>query len=165
MSNIEKAKQLLEWLITESGVTSYRIKKDTGVAETTARRLLIGESKIDNLPLGTAQKLEELAATLKEEEERMQTLEKAIHEFNEWNGAARIYYNTEDKDFSSSVYINDVDMVQTHSTAEYVTVYSKGERDQDRNIEEAQKQYILKFVEMLEDGWEPHQIEYQLQSL
>lgn len=66
MTHIEESIKLLEWL-RDSGVTSYKIRQETGMSETAARKFLIGESNLDNMRLGNAVSLEKLARKLKEE--------------------------------------------------------------------------------------------------
>lgn len=64
----EEIKNSVEWL-KKSGVTSYRINKETGISETAARKFLLGESDIENLRLGNVELLVELANKIKGETE------------------------------------------------------------------------------------------------
>lgn len=78
MTHIEKSKEWLQWLRDDSGVTSYRIRQETGISETAARKFLIGESALENLRLGTAEALENLARQLREESEMKKDLQNII---------------------------------------------------------------------------------------
>lgn len=92
----------------------------------------------------------------------IKSLECAIREFNEWNGAARLYLNCNDGCFETGVYKNGVDMVQTISTDNYVCVYSKNEFEGNINIGAKRREYVIRFARMILDGVDPGQAEYQL---
>lgn len=57
----------------------------------------------------------------------MKSLDVAIREFNEWSRAARIYLDTSDGIFETSVYANDMQMEAQSSTKNYVCVFYKSE--------------------------------------
>lgn len=67
MTHSKQTARLIRWLIHESGVTAYRINKDTGISANAINRITKDGSPIENLSLATAMKLEEYAIKLKEE--------------------------------------------------------------------------------------------------
>lgn len=90
------------------------------------------------------------------------SLHQAIQDFNNWNGAADLYFRSDERNFDVEVYHNDVGASQTTFNENCVVVYSKRERDGKLQIGDRRTEYIEKFIAMLDDGWKPHQIEYQL---
>jgi|SRR5699024_7857511 len=94
----------------------------------------------------------------------IESLERAIEEFNDWKKGARIYLDLSDGCFETSVYNNDVNMSETFSTDEYVVVYSKLEIDGDVKINKGRKEYIIKLSKLLLDGWEIWEAEYELSN-
>lgn len=90
------------------------------------------------------------------------SLNNAISEFNDWEKGARLYFDITDGTFETAVYHNDVMMVETFSDDNFNVVYSKNEIEGYIKIGKKRKAYIIKFSELLLDGWEPHQAEYEL---
>lgn len=90
------------------------------------------------------------------------TLLQAIEDFNEWNGAARLYFDMEDGTFNTSVYHNDVGMTETFSSDNFVSVYGKNEVGGNIKIGTKRKEYVIKFANLLLEGYYPDQVEYQL---
>lgn len=62
--------QLISWLLHESGVSRYKISKDTGITESTLSRLVHGQTHIKNMQFGYAVHLTEYARNLKSENKR-----------------------------------------------------------------------------------------------
>lgn len=91
----------------------------------------------------------------------VETLEHAIRKFNDWEGGARIYLDLNDGCFETSVYVNDVGMVQTFSDDNFISVFSKEERD-ETVIEEMERKRIERYADLVLNGWEPIQAEYKL---
>lgn len=48
---------LIRWLLEDSGISRYRISKDTGVSETTLSRLKSGDIQLDSIRYGFAKAL------------------------------------------------------------------------------------------------------------
>lgn len=93
----------------------------------------------------------------------MESLGQAIKDFNEWNGAALLYFNKAEGYFNTEVFGNDVQATQTFLTEGNYGVYSKSERDgSEMNIGKVRKEYILDFVKLIMEGYEPMQAEYEL---
>ena len=93
----------------------------------------------------------------------VQSLEEEIISFNNWNGAAWLCYNKEKNYFFTEVFANDVQASSTIVMNEEVSVvFSKKEAVKNGNIGENRKAYIIKFVELLHKGYEPHEAEYHL---
>ena len=93
----------------------------------------------------------------------VQTLDNEITFFNDWKGPARIYYDKEKNYFFTETFANDVQASSTVIMNEGVScVYSKKERDTNKNIGEKRKAYIVKFAELLQKGYEAHEAEYHL---
>ena len=90
------------------------------------------------------------------------SLEVAISEFNDWNKGARLCLDIEDGCFETSVYHNDVMMSETFSTDNFKTVYVKTEIEGNITIGKKRKEYIIKLSELLLDGWESYQAQYEL---
>lgn len=141
--------------------TSYEVSKALGVPNRTINRYQNGTTPIENMTLGTAEKIykyyEEMIRMEKE------SLEQAIKDFNEWSGAALLYYNKEKGYFNTVVFFNDVEKSQTVLKDDCFGIISKSERE-NLHIGEEGRQYIIEFVELLLDGWGTHQAEYQLAS-
>lgn len=139
--------------------SSYEVSKALGVPNRTINRYQNGTTPIENMTLATAQKIYEYY----EEMIRMEkeSLDQAIKDFNEWSGAALIYYNKEKGYFNTEVFFNDVEKSQTVLRDDCFGIISKNERE-NLLIDENGRQYIVEFVELVLDGWGPHQAEYQL---
>lgn len=56
--------QLIMWLLTDSGVSRYRIAKDIGISEATISRVARGETTVQSIRFGTAQKLSAYAENI-----------------------------------------------------------------------------------------------------
>lgn len=69
MTHTQKAVELIKWLLHDSGVTAYRISKDTELSATTVNRIVVEGRPIEGLTLKTANILEKYASNLKEEKE------------------------------------------------------------------------------------------------
>lgn len=92
----------------------------------------------------------------------IESLDHAISEFNDWNKGARLYLDITDGCFETSVYHNDVMMSETFSSDNFKTVYVKTEIEGNVTIGKKRKEYIIKLSELLLDGWESYQAQYQL---
>lgn len=60
---------LIDWLIWDSGVSRYRISKETQVSESTLSRITNGDTPLHLVGFGTASRLTEYAKKLKQENE------------------------------------------------------------------------------------------------
>jgi len=58
-------KKEIEWLIFNSGITRYRIYKDTGVSQSTLSDYTTGKTDIGRMPLDTAQALYDYVKEIK----------------------------------------------------------------------------------------------------
>lgn len=58
--------ELIQWLIFDSGVSNYKISKETGVTEQLLGHYKNGKKDIRNMTLDTAIKLTEYALQIKE---------------------------------------------------------------------------------------------------
>ena len=67
---LEASEKDIQWLLFDSGVSFYRIGKDTGLSESNIYRLQQGQSQIENLRFTTACILTEYARKVKQEEKR-----------------------------------------------------------------------------------------------
>lgn len=92
----------------------------------------------------------------------LSSLYQAIEDFNKWTKGAALYFRTDARNFDVEVFHNDVSAAETIFANHCVVVYSKGEQEGDKKIGKRRSEYIQKFIEMLDDGWKPEQIEYQL---
>lgn len=103
MTNTEKAINLIEWLVNESGVTAYRIGKDTGLSVTVIDRIKKHGNPVSNLSLATAWKLEEYATKLKlEGMNEMEMVQNRKNEVVDENGFEDIFEN-EVQDFREHI--------------------------------------------------------------
>lgn len=93
----------------------------------------------------------------------LKSLDVAIKDFNDWEGPARIYYNKEDKYFTTGVYHNGIDQAQTMSTDEFVQVFHKGEFD-NYPINNRRREYIIEFARMVDGGYPAADIMYIIDS-
>lgn len=59
---------LIMWLLTESNVSRYRIAKDIGISEATISRVARGETTVQSIRFGTAQKLSAYAESVQKQE-------------------------------------------------------------------------------------------------
>lgn len=106
MSNIEKGLQLITWLIEQNqagNVSGYQIIQKTGLGDYTVRQILRGKSKLENIPLGTAVKLEKYATTLREEIIMEEKIKDIIQKFDK--GAVDTD-DSQDPDYEERVYID-----------------------------------------------------------
>lgn len=149
----------VQWVLDNR--TSYRVSKDLGINARTVNRYQNKETPIENMTLATAEKIYNYY--LKEMKKMMESLDQAIKDFNEWNGAALLYFNKAEGYFNTEVFGNDVQATQTFLTEGNYGVYSKSERDgSEMNIGKVRKEYILDFVKLIMEGYEPMQAEYEL---
>lgn len=91
----------------------------------------------------------------------MNTLDKAIKHFNEWEGVALIYLNTNEGYFETEVYHNDVQATETVLAEGICGVYRKNDRG-SIYIGGRRKQYILEKSGMLMEGLDAATIDYRL---
>lgn len=91
-----------------------------------------------------------------------ESLEIAIKEFNDYYGAARIYIDTSDGEFETSIYASDLHMNGSFSEDEYIAVYSKTEVEGNKRIADKRRSYILRFVELIAEGYNLMQAEDKL---
>lgn len=91
----------------------------------------------------------------------IETLDQAIKDFNNWGHAAMLYYNKEEGYFNTEVFANDVQASQTILSDGCFSILSKEDR-QSVSLGQKSREYIIEFVELVLDGWGPHQAEYHL---
>lgn len=65
---LDANEQDIRWLLFESGVSYYRIGKDTGIPQPNVYKLQQGQSKIENLRFNTASALTTYARKIKKEQ-------------------------------------------------------------------------------------------------
>lgn len=91
--------KLIRWLLDESGISRYRIWKDTGIPETTLSDLATGKTLIENMFFKKAAKLTEYAKIIKDGGDTKMTkltgIKKAVGEYNNWQGHAEIMLDKE----------------------------------------------------------------------
>src|SRR5699024_1620893 len=116
-------------LLASDLVSNYKISKETGIRQSTLSDYARGVSKIENMRLEHAQKLNDYYIKLIKETYNMdiRSLDIAAIDFNDHPGPARIYYDKDDGKFNTSIYLNDVQMTQTSSTDNYVAIINKNE--------------------------------------
>jgi|SRR5690625_1585007 len=91
----------------------------------------------------------------------LKSLDVAIKDFNEWEGPARINYNKDTKEFSAQVFHSPIDQAHAIGHSVFISVFEKRQFDR-LPIGKKRKAYIIKFAEMLEKGYSPDFIEYNL---
>jgi len=158
MNDFEKVVKAIKRVLDTR--TSYEVAKALGVPNRTINRYQNGTTPLENMTIATARKIYEY---YEKEVKRVEieTLDKAIEAFNDWKGPALLYYNRKKGYFDVEVFDNDVQKVQTILSNDCFGVWSKGERDRVR-LGDLHRKYIIDFVEMVLDGWGPHQAEYHL---
>lgn len=57
--------EMIQWLLFESGITRYKISKDTGVPDNTLADLATGKTKLERMKFLTAAKLTEYADAIR----------------------------------------------------------------------------------------------------
>lgn len=62
--------ELIKWLLFDSGITRYRISKDTGIPSNTLSDLATGKSKLESIKFVTAAKITEYAEANKPNDEK-----------------------------------------------------------------------------------------------
>lgn len=148
----------VRWVLDKC--TSYQVAKDLEINNRTINRYQNGESPIRNMKAETLGLIYNYY--LKERMEmNMESLDKAIKEFNDWNHAARIYIDLEDGMFETQVYSNGVQMAENFSEENFVAVYTKDEYE-DVKIADKRKEYIIEYARLILDGTEPTLAEYEL---
>ena len=96
----------------------------------------------------------------------MDSLDQAIKDFSNRNGSACITYDKTDGKFLTEVFLNDVQASQAVKANESaVVIFRKSERETMANIGPKTKAYILEFVKLLHNGYEPHEAEYHLADM
>lgn len=90
-------------------------------------------------------------------------LDQAINDFNIYNGSAVLYVNYHECYFLTEVFLNDVHASQTVFVDGVHPILTKSERDNFR-IGKQRKAYIIDFVKMILDGYEPWQVSYNLSA-
>lgn len=91
----------------------------------------------------------------------VETLDKAIADFNNWNRSAVLYYNQKENYFSTEVFLNDVQQAESVFSKDCFGILSKNDHERFR-IGEIRRKYIIEYVDLVLDGWDPFQAEYQL---
>lgn len=91
----------------------------------------------------------------------IQSLDQAIQDFNKWNRSAFIYYNQEENYFNTEVFADDVQMAGVVLSNGNFIVFRKNERE-NKQIGKIRKQYIVDYVKLVLEGYEPFQAEYKL---
>lgn len=137
--------------LISSGITAHTVAVDTGLPRNTVYRIFSGETDLNNVKFST---MEELNKYYLEEvwvDMNIESLDKAIEEFNDWKGAARIYLDTDDGYFETNVYHNTMQMESNLSTSNYVVVFDK---EDERRNKKADKDYILRYSRLVLDGWD-----------
>lgn len=89
-------------------------------------------------------------------------LEESIKEYNDWGHSATLYVNLEEGYFNTEVFSNDVSKSENMFVDGVYGVMSKSDRDNNKNIGEKRKTYILDYTQLLLEGYEPASAEYQL---
>lgn len=140
--------------------SSYQVAKDLGISNRTINRYQNGTTPLDNMTIATARIIYNYYEEMRQMEK--ETLDQAIKDFNEWPKGAALYFRTNDRTFDVEVFHSDVFHDQTVFAEHCVVVYSKRERSGHMQIGKQRREYIEKYIDMLDDGWEPHQIEYHL---
>lgn len=92
----------------------------------------------------------------------LKSLEKAIKEFNEWEGSAAIFLDTDDGEFETSVYFNDLSSSQSIPGNNFVSVYEKDEISGSKRIAARRREFIIKFSRLILEGYDPMQAQYKL---
>lgn len=156
MENIRKG---VQWVLDHR--TSYQVAKDLGITNRTINRYQNGESPIDNMTFGTAEKIYNYY--LREMDKMWESLDQAIEDFNSWDHAALLYFNKEEGYFNTEVLANDLHATETFLTDGNYGIYSKSDRASNRaNIGEARKEYIIDFAKLIMDGYDAMQAQYEL---
>lgn len=93
------------------------------------------------------------------------SLDDAIKDFNDWGKGASIVLDKNDGYFSTVVYHNDVQAVQSRSPKNFITVYYKDEIDGQIKIGPKRRNYIEQYASLIIDGWTPDQADYKLSDI
>lgn len=96
------------------------------------------------------------------EKEMLETLNKAIEDFNKWDGAAMIYYNLKEKYCDTEVFINDVAASETYMQRGVFKLYEKSELDNTMNVGPKRKQFIVDMISFLDKGLDKDEAIYEL---
>lgn len=124
MTNIEKARQLINWLLHESGTTHYQINKDAGVGLATLSRIQNDIKRMDSLQLSSAQKLEAYALQLKKEEmERMENIMKIIEAVEKGIIATEIDYEFIKKEYTDAA--SDIFITHKVANSDLIVMYAE----------------------------------------
>lgn len=67
---VDADSRLIEWLFHKSGISRYRISKDTGITESTLSRIASGYTPLEAVKFGLAHKLTEYARSVQTETPR-----------------------------------------------------------------------------------------------
>ena len=97
----------VEALLNNSRVSGGRIAEETGITSKMVSKYRTGESKLMNMTLDTAIKFQALHDKIQggtDLDIKIKGLKKAVGEFNNWQGAARIYFDKENLSVETYVY-------------------------------------------------------------
>lgn len=71
--------ELIRWLLDDSGVSRYRISKDTGVSEGTLSRIHSGNVELDSIRFGYAKRLTTYARDVRATQTETQSQSEGSH--------------------------------------------------------------------------------------
>lgn len=100
--DVKKIEKLLE-----SDISGDRIESYTGIGKKTIWNYRNGKAKLENMTIGNALKLCKFWDENKEEEEmeiKIAGVKSAVGDFNNWQGAARIYFDRSDEKVWTNIY-------------------------------------------------------------
>lgn len=159
MRFLTKADMARRWGVTRQVVNNWENRhSDFPAIETT-----VNKGKLPLYLLEEAIKYEKKRGITMEL--NIESLEKAIVDFNDWDGAAGIFLDMDDGYFEVNVYINTMQMESQSPSDNFVSVYSKEEFSGDKEIKEMGKNYIIEYSKLVLDGWEPMQAQYKLADI
>lgn len=116
-----------------SPISGDRIEASTGIGKKTISNYRTGNAKLSNMTLETAAKL--CAFWIDEESKELSAIKitgvkKAVGEFNQWQGAARIYFNKKKLSVETILYSNSEEASRyQYGQEEIVEVIQKATHD------------------------------------
>ena len=129
-----------------SPISGDQIEASTGIGKKTIWNYRNGKAKLDNMTIGNAHKLCEFWEEKKGEEKmdiKITGIKSAVGDFNKWQGAARVYFDTLALKVWTNVYNGPGEWDDYHS-ADVVEILSKAtnnmlERDDKTSMYQLKK--------------------------
>jgi len=136
--------------ILDSEVSAYELASRLGISRMMVGKYRSGETDYMKMSLEVAGKFMNYKE-VNMSKIKITGLKKAISDFNDWQGTARIYFNTDDATVWTNVY-PDQNNFDCHHSATIYEVYSKATRRMDERDNKITMRQLRQCCEEVCDG-------------